>query len=225
MLRRTRSVLFAAGLLAPALVLGGHSAAAAAVDQDLVLSVTNGPPGTEVTASSASCVSDFDGDVDRYLRVLLISGTAPNELLAGIGISFGFDDSPATLTVPDWVDDSAPAVIEAECVTYSWYDDVETTEPYDPVSFDIEPGTGPVTQTRTISRTELLAGQALSVSATGCTDGEYGGVAVFQGRDLSGRTFDQSVTEGGAEIVGGTFEAEAVLSNAGTTWSASTENG
>lgn len=218
MLRRTGSILFATGLMAPALVLAGHSAAGA-VDQDLVLSATSGAPGTVVSASSASCGSDPDGEIERYLRIQLISGTAPNERLAGIGT--GLFGDPAVITVPDWVDDAEPAIIEAECLSYSWYDDDVTAEAYDPVPFDIDPGVGPATQTRTVSRTRLRAGQALSVSAVGCTGGEYGGVAVFPGDDLSGRTFDQPVTEGNAEIQDGAFEAEAYFNNAGTSWSAS----
>ena len=217
MLRRTRSVLLTAGLLAPALVLGGQSAAGA-VDQDLVLSVTSGPAGTEVTASSASCLADPDGDVERYLEVLLISGTSPNDLLVGIGN--GYDGDPATFTVPDWVDDTAPAIVEAKCVTYSWYDDAEVAEPYDSVSFDIEPSGGPVTQTRTLSRTELLAGQSLLVSAAGCTGGAYGGVAVFPGDDLSGRTFENVVARGDTKVEGGAFEAEVLFSNGGLMWGA-----
>lgn len=217
MLRRTRSILLTAGLVAPVLVLAGHSAAGA-VDQDLVISATNGAPGTTITASSASCTSDYDDDFERYLQVQLIAGTAPDEVL--VGIATGIGDRPATIVIPDWVDPDAPAVIEASCRSFSWSgDDVEERiDPYDPVAFDIEPGVGPSVQTRSISRTEVMARQGLSVSANGCTVGGYGGVVAFPGSDLSGRTFDQPVAEGDALVEGGSFEADMILSNASTDW-------
>ena len=138
MVRRTRSLLLVAGLLAPVVVLSGPTPAQA-VDQDLVVSAASGAPGDAIEVSSASCVGD--DDVPRLLEVRLISGTAPDEVLVAIGSRF--DGTAASrLTIPDWVDAAAPAVIEATCIELDF--DLDggggaTEFAFDPVAFDVNP--------------------------------------------------------------------------------------
>ncbi|WP_426573351.1 hypothetical protein [Aquihabitans sp. McL0605] len=184
MSHRTRLALVAAtiGLLVPAAIA---SSPAGALDQDLVVSAASGPPGTVITVSSASC-APTDG-VFTSMDARLISGTAPDELLAGVGSA---DGGSVSIVVPDWVDPAQPAVIEATCATYSDIDGQEDQIDYDPVAFDIEPGAGPATQVRTFSRTSLLAGQAFTVTGSGCASVQPDGfalVAIEAGSDLSGR--------------------------------------
>jgi len=94
MIRRRNAILLAAGLLAPLALVGRP---AGAIDQDLVVSATTGPPGTEVTVSSASCVAPPDGDVS--LDVSFFTGTAPNQQIAAF--ASGYEGS-ATITILKW---------------------------------------------------------------------------------------------------------------------------
>lgn len=220
MARRTRSLLLAAGLLAPVVVLAAPQSAQA-IDQDLVVSATNGPPGTQVAVSSASCTSDQAEDVERFLIVRLISGVAPDEVLAA---SAGAEDGDAAvLVVPDWVDPDQPAAIEASCFEYDYGTDTESEAPYDVVAFDVEPGVGAPTQVWSPSRTSLLAGQGFGVTGSGCTvaGAEYVGVDIVAGDDLSGRSWDEVVGYGWADLEGADFEGEAYLSNGEVGWYAS----
>jgi len=209
-IHRRLATIACAGLLAP---LALSTPPAGAVDQDLVVSATSGAPGDEITVSSASCSTVVSGDeaADTFLRVLLISGDGADAVLAGAGSGNG----TATLIVPDWLDPSDPAVIEASCITVDFDGDdfEEVAEPFDPVAFDVLPGVGAPTQTAAYSRTELLTGQSFAVDGTGCTSGPdaFGAVDLLEGGDLSGRSFDRSVAGGGDSIDAGTFHAQVDL--------------
>ena len=221
---RLRALVVAAlvGAAAP-VVLGGSPAGA--VDQDLVVSAVAGAPGAGIAVSSASCVDELDAEVLRYLSVRLISGTAPDEVLAG----FGTNDGPTgvTIVIPDWVDADQPAVIEATCqeLDFSTVDLAFSETAYDPVAFDVEPGAGPPAQAAVLSRTELLVGQGFAVDATGCTlpGAAFGLVEVAAGDDRSGRSIAEVVTSGGEEMLGGTeaFHAEPLFVDGSAGWSAS----
>ena len=209
MIRRRSAILLAVGLLAP---LALTSSPASGIDQDLVVSATNGPPGTEIAVTSATCVGS--DEVEAYLEVAFITGIAPNEQLAGIGQGF---DGAATVTVPDWVDPAEPAVIEATCFQYGVEDGTEESLDYDPVAFDVEPGVGVPVQVRTFSRTELLAGQAFSITGscgTGASD-QVAQAIVVSGTDQSGREIEDLVGEGYVETESdGSFDIPVVVSDA-----------
>lgn len=216
MSRRTRLAIVAAviGLVLPAAVT---SSPAGALGQDLVVSAASGPPGTIITMSSAGCTSSDSLDAD--LEVELISGTAPDAVLAGVGSG---SEGSATIEVPDWVDPAQPAVLEASCSAFDDDNGTESDLTYDPVAFDIEPGVGPATQVRTFSRTSLLAGQAFTVTGAGCTTAAPNGFAltlVVPGSDLSGRTIADGDEDTSAEGFGkvdasGAFTSLVAVTNA-----------
>lgn len=208
-MHRSAAVLVAVALLGLGAVLPGTAPAGAAPPAEV--SATSGAPGTVVTVTEPACTSDEAAEEYRVLQVLLISGTAPAELLAGIASDV---DGSASLMIPDWVDPDAPAVLEVTCEAY----DPELWDPivteFDPVPFDVLPGAGAATQTRTYSRTSLLAGQGLTVSHTGCTlpGASYGGLVAFEGTDLSGRSFDRVVAVGeGGGLTGEEFTVGALF--------------
>ncbi|HWJ61333.1 MAG TPA: hypothetical protein VNS19_05135 [Acidimicrobiales bacterium] len=208
-IRHRIAAVVCAGLVAP-VAIGASSAGA--IDQDLVVSASAGAPGDVIDVSSASCapINDPSVDSERFVRVLLISGTGSEQVLAGMGSGLG----AASLLVPDWVDPAEPAVIEASCVTgtFSFDGYEETAEAYDPVAFDVLPGAGAPTQTSGLSRSEVLVGQSLLASGTGCsaTD-DFGGVDLSAGDDLSGRSFDDTVAFGDGMVEGGSFDARVDL--------------
>ncbi len=207
-----------AALLVPAGVVVGDVAPAGAAAP--TVSVTNGPPGTSIEVTSTECDEPFVGDDFTFLEARLITGTAPNEVLAGAGS--GVAGLPATMIVPDWIDPADPAAIETACISVVY--DAESGEEtrdrvvLDPVVFDVEPGAGAPVQSRSFSRTSLLVGQALTVSGSGCTlpGAESGEIALFAGADLAGRTFEALATFGEGEIQGTDFEYELYLSNGST---------
>jgi len=208
MIRRRNAILLALGLLAPLALVDSP---AGAIDQDLVASVTAGPPGTTITVSSASCTDPVDDNA--YLMASLYVGTAPNQQIAAFGSG---STGSATLTVPDWVDPDQPAVIEASCELYSDNGNDGYLE-YDPIAFDIEPGSGTPVQVRTFSRTELLAGQGLTV--TGSCGPALADSLVFavvgSGTDQTGESFEtiagQGIAQAGAD---GSFELPLFITNA-----------
>jgi hypothetical protein len=207
------------GLLAPVAI---STASGGAIDQDLVVSATSGAPGDVIDVSSASCAPiDDGGDTERFLRVLIITGSGADEVLAGVGWGYG----STSVIVPDWTDPDAPAVIEASCVT-STFDFgsgyVDTTEAYDPVAFDILPGAGSPTQSSSLSRDSLLVGRAFESAATGCaSDEDFGAVELWDGGDLSGRNTETVAAFGYGEVVGGAYEAQVDLIDRswGVSWS------
>ena len=210
----------AVGLIAP---VAASQTAVSAVDQDLVLSATSGEPGALVTVTSASCDTGDDENGFGYLWVRLVSGTAPSEVLAGS--AYSLSSGVATLIVPDWLDPSAPAAIEATCVHATFPDDLDdpdgevtiTRAPYDPVAFDVLAGAGAPVQTRTYSRTSLQVGQAFSVAASGCflDDPDHAYVDVLPGNDLTFRTLDGPGVSGEADVDGDGFEVPTALINSG----------
>ncbi|QXC61098.1 hypothetical protein KSP35_22755 [Aquihabitans sp. G128] len=194
MSHRVRSVLLAAGLLAPIAVV---ALPADAAPPALTVSVTAGAPGTAVTVTGTGCSST--DDADRSIEISFISGTAPNERLAGQTGSYDGDTYP--FLVPTWIDPAQPAVIEARCVSYDY--DSDSDDPvvlfsYDPVPFDVLPGGGPA-QTATLSRTTAKAGQAIRVDVTDCAvdlddeDSPFPSGILYAGSDLSGRTLGSQV--------------------------------
>lgn len=208
MIGRRTAVLLAAGLLAPLVLTSAP--AGAALEQDLVASVTAGPPGTVVTLSSATCVAG--GDDEAYLDLVAYSGTAPSEKLAGFGSG---TEGSATITIPDWVDPDQPLSIEGECYQYSNELGGHDSITYDPIAFDVEPGGGgtPV-QVPTFSRTSLLSGQSTLVTGNGCPTNSLSAVTAMSGTDLSGR--EGSGDEAGfayAPATSGSFEAELAMTN------------
>lgn len=210
--RRTRAVLVAATMIAAGTVVLAPSAQA--IDQDLVVSTTTGPPGTEIEVSSASC-SGSDPDGYQSLIVRLVVGAAPDERFAGFASS-SEAGTPAVLVVPDWIDPDAPAAIEATCSTETEVDGSFEVieEEYDPVAFDPTPGAGAPQQLRTFSRTTLLAGQGFRVDLSGCTlvGADFAGVAVFATSDLSGRDLDSFVAQGGGDLEGTSATVDVLLS-------------
>lgn len=225
MRRRTRLVLLAAaaGLLVPTAV---STSAASAVDQDLTLTATSGAAGVEVTASSASCVADHGEGTISALSVRLISGTGADAALAGVAI--GDSDRAATFVIPDWIDPTDPAVVEASCVTidFTTEEPTETVVPFDPIAFDVEASPGSPVQARTYSRTSLLAGQAFQVDGSGCflDDADVAFVEVARGSDLSFRTATTFVGGGVSDASGGGFSVPAAMSNGGLDYAASSND-
>lgn len=224
MIRRPRTALIAAAVLGVIAPVAIASSPAAAVDDDLVVSATSGEPGTLIDVTSASCVED--ADTLRYLTVLMISGSAPDEVFAGI--ASGYEDEPAVLVVPNWVDPDAPLSIEATCTEVTFDPDTgeesETEFAYTPVAFDVLPAVDPVVQTVTLSRTQLQAGQAFLASGTGCdlVGADYASTDVLDSTDLSGRDWRTLIASGenllGEGFEGGTlpdddFETGVALTN------------
>lgn len=221
MSHRIRPLFLVAGLVAGIVVV---APSASAVDQDLVVSAANGPPGTVITVTSASCVSEPDaggGGIARSIEAQLIVGTAPDELLAGRGRSNG--KSPPRILVPDWVDPDQPAMVEATC-SESNFTGVGPREPvetiYDPAPFDIEPGSGPPSQTATFSRTSLLQGQAALQSVAACDLGADPDrdltvlfTVVYPGDVRDGRRRSAPVAISDALLEGPSYEAPFVLGN------------
>lgn len=230
MRRSPRLVITAAlvGVLVPTAV---SQTAVSAVDQDLVVSATSGAAGTEIHVSSASCETSFDGDAIRYLSVRLLSGTAPGQVLAGGAVGSEGDD--AIVVVPDWIDPTEPAVIEAACLEVGIeYEDaeippVETLFTYDPVAFDVEASPGAPVQARTYSRTSLQAGQAFAVAGSGCflEDASYAYVDLVPGSDLTFPPSTGLAFSGEGDLEGGSFEAFTLLSNGGLNISVSGSSG
>jgi hypothetical protein len=208
MIRRRTALFVAAGLLAPLMLTAAP--AGAALEQDLVASVTAGPPGTVVTFTSATCVAS--GNNEAYLDLVAYSGTSPNEKLAGLGSG---SDGSATITIPDWVDPDEPMTIEGECNQYSEDTGDGDSITYDPIAFDVEPGGGgtPV-QVPSFSRTSLLSGQSTLVSGTGCAADSQGIVIAVAGTDLSGRNDSYETAFGFGEGSNGSFDAELPMTNA-----------
>lgn len=215
MAHRRPALLAALVLTAAAAVAAIVPTAAGAVDQDLVVSAVAGPPGTVITLSSASCVSG--GEFEAYLDAQLIVGTAPDQQLAAVGSNI---DGSAKLTVPDWVDPAGPAVIEATCSVYDVEGGTEETVDFDPVAFDLEPGSGSPTQVRTFSRTELLAGQGFTVTGScgaAAADNLVSAILV-DGTDQSGRTVQFPIAQEFADTdASGGFDIPVIVSNA-TVW-------
>lgn len=209
MIRRRNAILLALGLIAPLALVDSP---AGAVDQDLVASTTTGPPGTEITLSSASCTAPSNGDA--YMEASLYIGTAPTEQIAAYGTGF---EGSVTLTIPDWVDTSQPASIEASCDVFSDDGNDDDFLEYDPIAFTLEAGSGTPVQVGSYSRTELLAGQALMVTGS-CGAGLAGAqvyAVVGNGTDQAGRSFDVIAGDGFTEADGdGNFELPLYLSNA-----------
>ena len=211
-MRRTSRAALAACLMAGAGTVAVAPAPVSAAPPPEV-SLTSGPPGTKVEVSIAGCAADLDNSEFRYVEARLISGAAPNEVLAGAGASF---EGPAVLVVPDWVDPDAPASIEASCVVVDESGQQSTETAGDPVAFDILPGTGAPTQTRTYSRTSLASGQGFRVDAAGCTlaNASYRDVTVFSTEDPSGRTLGDVIAggeQGDGDAEGTSFQAEVLL--------------
>lgn len=207
MIRRRNAILLTLGLLAPLALV---DAPAGAIDQDLVATPTAGPTGTVITVSSASCTDP--SEENAYLDVSLYVGTAPNEQIAAYGTG---STGSVTLTIPDWVDTSQAATIEASCELFSENDD-EYLE-YDPIAFDLEAGGGTPVQVRSYSRTSLLAGQGLVVAGSCGPDLANASVyaVVGNGTDQSGRSFDVIAGQGFADAeADGSFELPVYLSNA-----------
>ncbi len=215
MRRRTRLVLLAAamGLIVPTAV----DSPASAVDQDLTLSATSGAAGAEVTASSASCDVGGNDDGFGFLSVRLISGTGADAVLAGIAI--GVEDIAATFVIPDWIDPTDDAVVEAACLTFDFTAEEPTVTEfaYDPIAFDVEGSGATPLQARTYSRTSLLAGQAFQVDGSGCflEDADAAFVEVAAGDDLSFRSLTDFVAGSGSDAAGGTFSVPVAMSNGG----------
>jgi hypothetical protein len=207
--RRLARTALAATLAASVVTMADVSPVAAAPPPDL--SATSGVPGDliEITVPDCESVDSFE-----FAQVLLISGAAPDEVLAGAGSS---DLGTVTIVIPDWVDPADPAVIEASCFSYSDEGEPVVTV-HDPVAFDVLPGPGPVTQLATYSRTSLQVGQGLDVTGAGCTlpDAEFAGFDVAPGTDRSGRTFaggDNIVLSGFGEIAATDWVAWAAFSD------------
>jgi hypothetical protein len=209
-MRRIVSAAVVVSLVSAGLLISAVPSASAAPP---TVSVTSGAPGTVVEISAADCeTEDPDGDVFMFLGVRLLSGTAPDEVLAGAG---GSELGVATVVIPDWVDPADPASIEATCTIFDFEEEEPLTTAYDPVAFDVLPGVGAPTQLRTYSRTSLMAGQAFEVEGEGCNlpDAEWAAVDVFVEADLSGRSFAEIAAFGGGELDGTDYLAQAVLSN------------
>lgn len=206
-MRRIVRVAMAASLSASVLVAAGSGPAAAAPP---TVSATEGVPGTRIEVSIPGCNAESDESFS-FTQALLISGVAPDAVLAGAGSS---DVGAAVLVVPDWVDADAPAVIQAACLTFDFSaeDFATTAVPADPVAFDVLPG-GPATQTRTFSRTSLLVGQGFSVSGQGCNlpGATAASVDVVMGNDRSGVEAEDFVASGFAGLDGASFDVETVL--------------
>lgn len=220
MIRRRHAILLALGLLAPLALV--DSPAGAALEQDLVASVTAGTPGTVITLSSATCVPPTETS-EATLDVSLYVGTAPNQKIAANGYS---GNGATTLTVPDWVDASEPAVIEGSCYQTTLQGGEDSIE-YDPIAFDIEPGAGTPTQVRTFSRTELLAGQGFEVTGSCGPDQGNGFVAaiVQSGTDQTGRGDGSYAGSGSTRTdADGSFDFPVIVSNA-EVWLESSSDG
>lgn len=214
MVSKLRRAVVVAALCAPLVVLAGPTGPASAA-APLTVSVANGPPGTKISVSAPDCVT---ADGVNFLVVALVSADGSSQRLASTG---GQADParPAVLVVPDWLDPAVPARIQAQC----FRDDTDDVVDYEPVAFDVEPGTGPGVQTATFSRTTLAAGQALLVSSDGCTvAGEaFAAVDVFAGNDLTGRPELDLVGSGGdiatsgfGEVQGSSFDADVYMTSA-----------
>ncbi len=207
-MKRTARVALAALLIAPLGAIVTDVAPAAAAPP--TLSAAAGAPGTVVEVTIPDCVTDEGAGRYAFVQALLISGTAPNEVVAGAG---GGEEGTARIVVPDWLDPAEPAVIEASCFSFEVDTETETVTPADPVAFDVLAGPGAPTQTRTFSRTSVLVGQGFGVDGSGCDlpGAEVAGVDVFPGDDPSGRSFEYSVASGFGFTSGSSFSVSTLL--------------
>lgn len=216
-MRRSIRLAILAAVAGVGLPVVASQTAVSAVDQDLVLSAASGAPGDEIEVTSASCDTSNQGDTLRYLYVRLVAGTAPDAMLAGTG--FGIDDEPARLVLPDWTTPGT-AAIEASCVEIAFPADdngepVVTQSAYDPVAFDLLAGAGTPVQTRVYGRTSLQAGQAFSVTASGCflDAADHAYIDIVPGDDLAFSELTEVGFTGEGEMDGDSFEALAAMSN------------
>ena len=139
-------------------------------------------------------------------KVVLVTGTAPNERLAGF--AFSGDDSGLdhrVIHVPLWVDPAEPAAVVGRCVRtdFTGNDPSEWTEStlftFADVPVNITPktsgGTGAIA---TIMRTTAAGGQVVLVDVAGCRPSDAARVFIYEGGDLSGRTIGRQVGSGRA---------------------------
>lgn len=205
MIRRSHALLLTIGLLAPVAV---HVTPAGAIDQDLQVSANSGAPGDRIDVSSASCVASDQNSASLFVK--LLSGTAPDQVLAGVAGSG--DTSPATLVVPDWLDPGDPAVIEASCIDYA--QDDPTPVAFDPVPFDVTPGVDPSVQAAALDRSSLLVGQGFTTTVAGCTgpDWPYAATVVFPAEDGD---FLSTIAGGTGQVVSGGAEVLTLLAGGG----------
>ena len=219
MARRTRPLLLVVGLLAPVAVLGGPTPADAA-DPTVTASATSGGAGDAISIAATGC-SSTDG-VDRIARTKLVVGTAPDERFAGFAESYDGDSS--NLIIPAWVDPAADAVLITSCIAYDYEseDGAGAVEfDYDDIPFDVLPAVADPTDA-TFSRTTAKIGQIITIDLTGCDvdtsfedeDGAFPSLLVFEGDDLSGRSFLDPLNLGSGFSVdddGGVITVQAIL--------------
>lgn len=209
-MHRSIRVALATALLGSSAVAASALPSAAARPAPTVSSAA-AAPGETVTVSVDDC--SYGGEDDyAFLQVLVFSGTGPDAQLIGVGSG---DDGTARFVVPDWVDPNVPASVRATCLNFGDFaHDDPTLTAYDPVPFTVLPGTGPVTQTLTLSRSSLLVGQAFKASARGCS------IANATSGDVSLFPVDDTMFEGPALAVDGfgemddaAFDATVTMAN------------
>lgn len=193
-MRRRLFVVVVSGLVAVlSVAIGGRPASAAGA-----LDVTSNrvAAGGVLRFTVTGCPHSEQGAHAQNSRVLLVSGTSPQETL--LGYPTLADDSGAeryVLRVPLWADPDAPARLVGECVRT----EANGPDPEEPVStvaftfpdvpIDITPKTssasGPVFRP---DRTTAEGGQVIMEAASGCEPNDYASVQLIEGGDLSGRT-------------------------------------
>ena len=179
--------------------------------------------GGTVLVSASGCVSppeppDSDENSYRFAEISLITQTPDGEILAS-GFNSSNEGSEAALTVPGWVDPADPAVLTGVCRQYSegpdgFSESVAFTYPDVPIDITTGSASAP-NPAFTLNRTTAAGGQSLLLTGSGCSVGDVGSGAVFEGSDRSGRTRLVFVAGAETEVSAPTFQVEIPLLNEG----------
>ena len=189
---RRRSVpAIVAFLVVLSVGVGAQPASAAGT---LEVGATSVAAGADLKLHIAGCSFDEEQTWVQQPHVLLVSGTAPNEVLAQYPTSSDEGGGKYVIHVPRWVDPALPAALVGECLRTElvspdpadWVTTVQFTFPDVPIDIMAKHGTDPGPAV-VPERTTAAGGQVIVEAASGCKANDWATVHVYEGDNLSGR--------------------------------------
>lgn len=215
-MKRTIALLAAVAALSLSLVVGPAPAEAAGT---ITPWQTEVGVGARFSASANGCPTIDEetdtGYVTQRPQLLVLTGAGADARMAAYGELAG--GVRVRFALPGWVDPDQPAAIVGSCnrATYDFESGEETSEvrfTYPAAAIDIVPGTpaaaGPLLA---LDRTTAAGGQVLRGTISGCEGGEYGGLSLLSGTDLTLQGSFAFVAGDSAEVVGGTAVVDLAL--------------
>lgn len=198
---RTRRLLLLAIAVIGSFLTLAHGEARAAGNGP-VLSASAGAAHARIRVTDPACVGG--STTGSILTARLLTGSGPNARQAARAV--GYDGSPAVLVVPDWADPAAVAVVETRCEVLDLLSGTTSAGPLLSVGFDVTPSTTRPTQAQSVSRTNLLAGQAYRTSGTGCETGAgWASTNLWDADDATGRSLTAGEGLGGGQVANRQF--------------------